>query len=103
MKTINKLIRDNIPQIILNEGKIPHFYKIEDNYEFYNHLCQKLMEETNEFLENKDIKELVDILEVIEAIIEYNKIDYSTIAKLKKEKVRKNGKFKKRLFLTEIE
>jgi predicted house-cleaning noncanonical NTP pyrophosphatase (MazG superfamily) len=97
----NKLIRDNIPEIITQKGKkvITH---IADEREYGKKLDEKLQEEVGEFLFAKTEEEFADILEVLDAIIEYRKLDQATIGKIKREKKEKRGRFEKRIILDEV-
>ena len=53
---MNKLVRDNIPNIIEQKGDKPDFV-ILDSYDYYNELKKKLSEELTEFNESDDILE----------------------------------------------
>lgn len=103
MIEVNKLVRDNIPQLIKEGGKVPSFCKLADDFEFYNELCKKLIEEVYEFVESGDMEEIADILEVIEAILLYKNTAFLEIEEIKEKKASKNGKFKERCFLLNIE
>ena len=57
---------------------------VSDNSEYENALCEKLLEEVNEFIEAKNndmcaILEIADILEVIDALCILKKYDKDTI------------------------
>jgi len=98
-----KLIRDKIPEIIKNQGRNPVFYTADEN-EYKNELFKKLLEETNEVLEekmNKEklIEELWDLLEVVEAIAKLEKIDMQEILKIKEQKAKTNWRFEERFIL----
>ena len=54
---MNKLVRDNIPNIIEQKGDKPDFV-ILDSFDYYNELKKKLSEELTEFNESDDILEL---------------------------------------------
>ncbi len=97
----NKLVRDNIPRILKKKGlKVKKHIANEEEY--WKKLKEKLSEEVHEFLE-KDVKEeLVDILEVVDTICKFKNIDKKELNKLKKEKARERGKFKKRIILDEV-
>lgn len=97
-KICNKLVRDNIPEIIKNNGDIAST-RILDNEEYYLKLKEKLIEEVNEYIEDDDEKEIADVLEVIYAITNYRNIDINEIEKIREDKLIKNGGFKKRIFL----
>lgn len=64
MKVYNKLVRDLIPQIIADSGSkfSTHWASKE---ELPKLLEEKLMEEVNEYIEDKNLEELADILEVL--------------------------------------
>ena len=60
-----------------------------------------MIEEVNEFNLAENIEELADILEVIDAVIEYKKFDRKEIDVVKKQKVEKRGAFENRIVLDE--
>lgn len=72
MKTLkyNKLIRDNIPEIIKESGKECDVSILNDE-EYILKLKEKIVEEAHEVVsarEDEIISELADVLEIIEAI-----------------------------------
>lgn len=98
----DKLVRDKIPKIIKDEGRIPITY-IADNLEYWERLKDKLQEEVNEVLEDTNIKEeLADVLEVIHAMINFKWITSEELEKIRQEKKNKRWWFKKRIILKEI-
>jgi len=94
----NKLVRDNILEIIRQGGVEPVFH-IAGDEEYYQKLKEKLQEEVKEFLADESADELADILEVIDAISEYKKFD--DIEKIQNSKAEKRGKFNERIILEE--
>jgi predicted house-cleaning noncanonical NTP pyrophosphatase (MazG superfamily) len=107
MKIYNKLIRDNIPELIEKDGQ-KYQVKILCEEEFKEELLKKLVEEAREVLEAKDenkelIKELADVLEVMENIMSIFKLDKNEIEKMQKERRTSRGGFEKKLFLEYIE
>ena len=64
----NKLVRDNILEIILCNNQ-KSSYHIATDEEYKNKLLEKLQEEISEFIIDKNEEELADIFEVIEHII----------------------------------
>ena len=97
----NKLVRDNIPEIIKQDGKTPITH-IGTDVEYKKKLYEKLHEEIDEFLEKPSNEELADILEVIYSISELNKIKIEELELLRKEKAKKRGSFKNHIILDEV-
>lgn len=64
MKEYDKLVRDLIPEVIHNSGKKCDF-EVVNNNELTDRLEEKLKEEVNEYLEDKNLEELADIMEVL--------------------------------------
>ena len=95
----NKLVRDNIPDIIIKAGKKPAYHVIKDDKEYLNQLLLKLIEEANEVKADPSKEELADVMEVVLAIADYLKLDIKDIEDYRKIKQTKNGAFKKRLLL----
>ena len=84
----NKLVRDKIPEIIEEEGKVCVYRQLEP-VELNNALVEKLSEEGGEFLDSLDIEELADILEVIHALIDVNGYSYRDVEKIREVKQEK--------------
>ena len=108
MQTYNKLVRDNIPEIIEKSGKKANYRVLSDD-EYKQALKNKLLEEVNELLaaETKEefMEELFDVTDVlftlrVNTLTDYDSkyIDYIG-AKKKSEK----GTFYKRYFLESVE
>lgn len=98
MKIFNKLVRDNIPQIIETRGEKAIIRTLSDE-EYKEQLDVKLQEEVKEYLEDDNVEELADIVEVIYAILEYKKIKLEDFEKIRKDKAEKRGTFKEKIFL----
>lgn len=96
----NKLVRDRIPEIIKQKGKIPVTHIASDN-EYWEKLKEKLKEEVEEFLEDGSKEEIADILEVIYAVCDFKKIDKEELEVLRKKKAEERGGFKKKIILDE--
>jgi predicted house-cleaning noncanonical NTP pyrophosphatase (MazG superfamily) len=67
MKKFNKLVRDRIPEIIENSGKIAQV-RILPEEEYLLHLEKKLDEEVGEYHRDQNLEELADVLEVVYAL-----------------------------------
>lgn len=96
----DKLVRDKIPEIIRQKGKTPVIHTANDQ-EYWQKLKGKLAEEINEFLKSSTEEELADILEVLNAIIEFKKMDKEKLELLRKRKVKQRGGFKYKIILEE--
>ena len=98
MKVYNKLVRDKIPEIILKDNELPSTRILNDE-EYIQELNKKLQEEVNEYLEEENVEEMVDILEVIRAILEHKGITYEEIEEKRIKKATKRGAFKEKIYL----
>lgn len=97
----NKLVRDKIPEIIKQSGKMPEVHVATEN-EYYARLKEKLSEEINEFILTESKEELADVLEVLYAISDLKGFDKSEVEIIRTKKAEERGKFKKRLILDNI-
>ena len=104
-KEYNKLVRDNIIDIIKNNGEEP-IYRVLNNEEYWEYLLMKdneeLMEVKNAQSKDEIKKELADKLELIIAMAEFNGYSLEDIIKEADNKRKKNGGFKKRLLLEKV-
>ncbi len=101
MRVYNKLVRDRIPEIILKDNELPSTRILNDE-EYVQELNKKLQEEVNEYLEAENIEEMVDILEVIRAILEAKGVTYDEIEEKRIKKATKRGAFKEKIFLEKV-
>ena len=100
----NKLVRDKIPKILEDKGKEFSIEFYHDDKKYLEALRRKLIEETDEFAEsNCSVEELVDIEEVIHAILKFKGISYEEIEKLRLKKLKERGAFDNRIRLLSIE
>lgn len=96
----NKLVRDKIPDIIKQKGG-KCTIRIADEKEYWEKLKWKLREEMDEFLEAQNEEELADLLEVINAIIDFKGLAREKIKLVKSKKAEERGRFEKRIILEE--
>ena len=97
----NKLVRDEIPNIIKSDGKKARIRKLDDE-EYINGLNSKLEEELQEYLETNSIEELADMVEVIYGILDYNGVSMEEFEEIRNRKARERGTFKDRILLVEV-
>lgn len=98
MKIYNKLVRDNIPEIMIKNNAKPIF-KILNDEEYISELNKKLNEEVKEYLLDGNIEELADIEEIILAILKFKNVSSNEFEHIRKQKVLKKGAFNKKIFL----
>lgn len=101
-KIYNKLVRDNIPDIILKDGEIPVTRILSDN-EYRIELYKKLFEECNELVSAKTSDEIIeeasDVFEVLGAISKLEGSNVNNLIETANEKRSKRGGFIKKIFL----
>ena len=96
----HKLVRDRIIEIIESKGEKATWHIASDE-EYELKLKEKLVEEAKEFVENGAIEEMVDIFEVITALLAINDWKIEDIIAIQKEKHAKRGGFENRVILEE--
>ncbi|NHJ32895.1 MAG: phosphoribosyl-ATP pyrophosphohydrolase [Asgard group archaeon] len=101
-KHYNKLVRDKIPLIIQKQGRKPITEKIKSNKIFEHYLGEKLVEESKEYCESKQLEELIDIMEVIYSLLSLKGIDISDIEKMRITKKEERGGFEKKTLLLKV-
>ena len=101
-KTINKLVRDNIPSICKANAQLPETMILDDK-RYTSALREKLKEEASEYLASNEIEELADVIEVIEALAENQGSSLEEVMQIKKSKQKKNGGFKNKVLLISVE
>lgn len=101
--TYNKLVRDKIPENINSEPGRKSKYRILNDKEYLNELNKKVIEEANEFIEEISIEELGDLMEVINAIMQFKNYKTEELYKVMKEKADKKGAFNNRIYLEYVD
>ncbi len=99
---MQKLVRDLIPNIIKEQGKVPTTRILSDE-EFIKELDKKLLEEVQEYLSDQNIEEIADVMEVIYTLLDIHGWTFEDVEKVRKEKAQNRGSFKEKIFLESIE
>jgi len=102
IRIVNKLVRDKVPGLILENGEMPNFRILEDD-ELLEALNDKLLEEVAEYQESRNLEELADILQVITSISEIIGGGQRELEYLRYEKAMERGAFKSQMFLESID
>lgn len=109
-KYYNKLVRDNIPNIIEKSGKRANYKYCEDEDFYKMLLSEKIIEEAielSEAIRNDDfdavIEELVDIRDLWRTISDVYCILYEEMYYASDKKHEEKGVFDKKIFLESVE
>ncbi len=103
---MQKLIRDNIPEIIKDAGEIP-IVRVLDEAEYLEALKAKLLEESNEVRQATStedmLKELADLQEVVHALLSRLDVSMNELETVRHDKAKTNGAFSKKLYLERVD
>lgn len=104
-KFYNKLVRDNIPEIIKSNKGEP-YTRILNEEEYKKELEKKLLEECNEVInakESKDrVEELADVMEILFSLARLEDKSLYEIQEVMIDKRNKRGGFEKRIYLEKV-
>lgn len=101
MKHYNKLVRDGIPDMIARSGRICD-YTVLSPPVYRENLDDKLDEELTEYRQSRDHTELMDIVEVIRAIVEAEGGDWATFERAWDARRAERGGFGERIWLRSV-
>ena len=106
---MNKLVRDNIPEIVKAEGRTIKYREIQGK-ELIIALATKLIEESQEVLDavhsgdgTNLIEELGDLMDVYNAFLHESNITQSRVRGIALYKTLDKGGFEKGIFVEELE
>jgi predicted house-cleaning noncanonical NTP pyrophosphatase (MazG superfamily) len=102
MKVYNKLVRDHIPEIIEADGKKCVTHILSDD-EYIRYLEEKLNEEVAEYQSDKNLEEMADVLEVLQALCVARGFSLDELENIRTEKAAKRGGFSEKIFLEYVE
>ena len=100
-KAYYKLVRDKIPEIIEEQGKVCVVRELSCG-EYLEMLDAKLDEELSEYHKNQNLEELADLMEVIYAAAEARGYTREQLEQTRSRKAAERGVFRKRLLLLEV-
>ena len=101
LKIYNKLVRDNIPTIIEENGQMCST-SILDDEEYIKKIDEKLNEELCEYYKDGSVQELADLLEVVYAAAKARGYTQMQLEQIRLEKLKKRGGFDRRLLLISV-
>lgn len=102
MKVHNKLVRNKIPEIIEDSGKRAVTHILSDE-EYIAALEVKLNEEVAEYQVDKNLEEMADILEVLQAICVARGYNLEQLEEKRREKAEERGGFNAKIFLDYVQ
>jgi predicted house-cleaning noncanonical NTP pyrophosphatase (MazG superfamily) len=105
MTTYGKLVRDRVPQIIRDAGKIPICRTMSDE-DYRNALRAKIVEEAAEVADASAeslIAELADLAEVLDALLEAYHLTREQLSVSRRSLSEQRGAFAKKIFLERVE
>ena len=97
-----KLVRDKIPEIIEADGKWCLCRRVHGNDEHLVFLRNKMLEETDEFLENPSLEEAADVYEVLITLCKMYDFSYEDVVKEAVRKREARGGFVKGIVLERV-
>ena len=97
-----KLVRDKIPEIIEKDGKWCLCRSVHNKEEHMQLLKEKIIEESEEFLENPCYEEAADMLEVIHAFCHLSGLTFDFVESVMRNKRESNGGFLNGIVLEEV-
>lgn len=102
---LNKLVRDRILGEMQATGQTVSFRRLSDA-DYLKELNRKLLEEANEFSteDTKEaLKELADVLEVVEALAAALDTDFDGLRAVQAERKAKRGGFADRIYIERVD
>ena len=96
-----KIVRDKIPEIIEEAGK-KAIFEIVSVEDAIHGLEEKLSEELDEYLADRSLEEMADLLEVMHGILYLKGISWDELETVRLKKREERGGFEQRILLKDI-
>ena len=97
-----KLVRDYIPEIIEADGKWCLTRKVRGVDEHMAMLKEKIVEESQEFIENPSYEEAADLVEVVKTFCYLNDLEWGDVLRAAVKKQEARGGFCKGIVLQKV-
>jgi predicted house-cleaning noncanonical NTP pyrophosphatase (MazG superfamily) len=101
VKHYNKLVRDAIPDLIAASGYHCEYTTLSPE-RFHEYLDDKIEEELAEYRLSRDHVELMDIVEVIQALVECEGGDWEAFERARAARRAERGGFERRVWLKSV-
>jgi len=97
-----KLVRDCIPQIIEESGRVCVYHvSTRDEYEMW--LFEKMKEEMQEFIDSPCYEEAADIYEVFRSFCDLHQLELAGVESVAADKREQRGGFSQRIILDSVD
>lgn len=100
-ESYDKLVRDEIPEIIRSDGDESVTHVVEGEA-YRERLHDKLDEEVAEFHESNDVEELADVLAVVDALAEACGSSAAELQEFRRAKAAERGEFEDGIVLEAV-
>ena len=97
-----KLVRDHIPEIIEEDGNWCLTRQVHGVDEHIVMLKEKMIEETQEFIENPCYEEAADMIEVIKAFCYLSNLEWDSVLSTAVDKEESRGGFYRGVILQKV-
>lgn len=101
-RSYNKLVRDNIPQLIEESGRSCTSRVLSED-DYYHALLDKIVEEIQEYRVSGNEEELADVYEVLDCLVELKGYEPMHLDYLQLIRREARGSFKDRILLMDVE
>jgi predicted house-cleaning noncanonical NTP pyrophosphatase (MazG superfamily) len=97
-----KLVRDCIPQIIEEDGRVCKWREVADEGEHTIRLRTKMQEEVDEFIKDPCYEEAADMLEVLKGFCYLHSLDFEVVMNVAEDKRETRGGFEGGIVLEQV-
>jgi len=101
MEISQKLVRDKIPELMLNQGKTIEV-RLANGREYEFMLWHKLQEEVEQFVRERNAEEIADIEEVLHCLADLRGIPWDLVEAIREKKREDKGSFKRKIILEKV-
>lgn len=101
-RAYNKLVRDNIPQLIRESGR-GCTSRVLNEQQYFDALLDKIVEEIEEYRISGNEEELADVYEVLDCLVALKEYEPMHIDYLQLIRREARGSFRNRILLIDVE
>jgi predicted house-cleaning noncanonical NTP pyrophosphatase (MazG superfamily) len=101
-RSYNKLVRDNMPQLIKESGRECR-HRIMNDREYFDALLDKVVEEIEEYRISGNEDELADVYEVLDCLVQFKEYEPMHIDYLRLIRKEARGSYRDKVLLIDVE